>query len=68
MKPGYYDRYQLPGVDSDRARANAQLFLTGARSIDHVTVDSLARQYRLSAKTAEYMLTVARQRREAPHA
>lgn len=53
-----------PGIDSAKARAGAQLFLSGARSLEHVTAESLARQYRLSPKVAEYMLTIASQRRE----
>lgn len=53
-----------PGIDSPKARAGAQLFLSGARTLDHVTVESLARQYGLSPKIADYMLTIARQRRE----
>ena len=57
--------YTPPGKDTPRAVANATLFLAGARSLEHVTVDGLARQYRLSMKRAEYMLTVAQQRRVA---
>ena len=53
-----------PAVDGQKSRAGAQLFLAGARSLDHITAESLARQYRLSPKIAEYMLTIARQRRE----
>lgn len=53
-----------PTVDSQKARAGAQLFLTGARSLDGITAEWLARSYNLEAKTAEYMLTIARQRRE----
>lgn len=54
----------LPAIDGRRARASAQLFLTGARSLDGVTAEGLARQYQLSRKLAEYMLTIERQRRE----
>lgn len=53
-----------PAVDSPKAKAGAQLFLAGAKSLDHVTAESLASQYRLSLKLAEYMLTIANQRRE----
>lgn len=59
----YHSEYKPPGIDSPRARAQATSFLVGARSIDHVTVDGLARQCRLKAKTAEYMLGRERQRR-----
>lgn len=54
----------VPAIDGTKARAGAQLFLSGARSLDHVTAESLARQYHLSPKLAEYMLVIARQRRE----
>jgi hypothetical protein len=53
-----------PTLDSQRARAGAQMFLTGARSLDGITAEWLARTYNLEAKTATYMLTIARQRRE----
>ena len=55
--------YTPPAVDSAKARAQAQLFLTGARSLAGVDAAYLARTYRLSLKTAEYMLTIAKQRR-----
>lgn len=54
----------LPATDGPRARANAQLFLSGARSLEHVTAAWLARTYNLSPKLADYMLTIANQRRE----
>jgi len=65
MRRGYRSDYTKPGCDSPRAIANATLFLLNARSLDHVTPESLARQCCLSMKRAEYMLMMARQRREA---
>lgn len=59
----YRPEYKPPGIDSSRAIAQATSFLVGARCIDQVTVDGLARQYRLKAKTAEFMLLRERQRR-----
>jgi len=60
---GHHFGYAPPGTDSPRAKASAQLFLTGARSLDHVTAEWLARSYHLKPKTAEYLLIIARQRR-----
>lgn len=57
--------YKPPAKDSARAVANATLFLTGARSIEGVTAEDLARRYTLSIKRAEYLLTLAVQRRTA---
>lgn len=51
------------GKDSAAAIQRAVLFLTGARSLDHVTAESLARSCNLSLKRAEYELTIARGRR-----
>ena len=59
----YRPEYVAPARDSDRAIAQATLFLCGAGSIDGVTVDHLARQYRLSPKRAEYMLMIEQRRR-----
>jgi hypothetical protein len=67
MKPRYRPKYEVPAIDSPRAIANAQTLLCGAVSIDQWTPDSLAHQFRLSVKRAEYMLTVETQRREARH-
>jgi hypothetical protein len=55
--------YTAPAKDSARAIAQATLCLCGARSIDGVTIDHLARQYRLSPKRAEYMLMIEQRRR-----
>jgi Mor family transcriptional regulator len=64
MRPrSYRPEYVPPGRDSPRAIAQAQMFLSSARSIDGATVESLARQYRLSEKRAEYLLTIETQRR-----
>ena len=64
MRRRYPQTYKPAGKDSDRAKASATMFLCGARSIDHVTVDSLAADYRLSPKVAELLLIQTRQRRE----
>lgn len=63
MKRHTFHGHKPPGRDSPRAVAQATLFLTGARSLENVTADGLARQCHLSAKRAEYMLAVAQQRR-----
>jgi hypothetical protein len=63
MRQSFRPAYVPPAKDSDRAIAQCTTFLASARSIDDVTVESLARQYRLSIKRAEYLLVVARQRR-----
>ena len=65
MRPRYRPAYQPPAKDSPRAIANAQTLLCGAVSIDQWTPDSLAHQFRLSVKRAEYMLLVEKQRRAA---
>lgn len=54
---------RLPTKDSDDGLKNATLFLVGARSLDGVTADEIARRYTLSIKRAEYMLTVELNRR-----
>ena len=63
MRPRVHRSYVPPGVDSPRAIAHAVTFLTSARSIEHVTADGLARQYRLKPKRAECLLVQERQRR-----
>jgi hypothetical protein len=63
MRKAYRPEYTAPSRDSDRAIAQATLFLCGARSIDGVTAESLARQYRLSPQRAEYLLTLEQNRR-----
>jgi Mor family transcriptional regulator len=64
MRPGrFVPEYVPPTKDSDRAIAQATLFLCGARSIDGATVESLARQYRLSEKRAEGLLALEQNRR-----
>ena len=52
-----------PAIDGPKARAQAILFLTGARSLDHVTPEGLAASYRLSVKRAAAMLETARAQR-----
>ena len=46
------------------ARAQFKAMLANARSLDHMTPESLVRSYRLSLKEIEYELVCARQRRE----
>lgn len=65
MRRGRHFGYTPPGADSARARANAALFLTGARSLDGITAEWLARSYHLKPKTAAYLLAIAVQRRQA---
>lgn len=63
MRPRYRPAYQPPAKDSPRAIAQATMFLCSARSIEGATVESLARQYRLSPKRAEYLLVLEQGRR-----
>jgi hypothetical protein len=63
MRPRFRPKYAPPAIDSPRAISNAQLLICGAVSIDQWTPDGLARQFSLSTRRAEYMLTVERQRR-----
>jgi hypothetical protein len=46
-----------------QARGALVAMLTMTRSIEHLTVEGLARTYRLKAKEIEYLLTIERQRR-----
>ena len=55
----------MPAIDSPRAIANATTLLCGAVSIDQWTPESLARQFRLTIKRADYRLTIEKQRRAA---
>lgn len=68
MRPRHRPEYEMPGIDSARAIANAQMMLCGAVSVDQWTPERFARQFRLSAKRAEYMLTIERQRRASREA
>lgn len=64
MRPfRYRPSYTMPGVDSPRAKAAAQMLLVGARSIDRLSAEGFARQQRLKVETAELMLRQERQRR-----
>lgn len=47
------------------ARSQLNMLLANARKLDHLTVEQLARSYRVPAKEIEYLLTLERQRREA---
>lgn len=60
-------RQSFPDKQLSTAAARAQLktMLAGARSLDHFTVDGLARMFRVPEREIEYELTIARQRREA---
>lgn len=61
------DSYQRPGRDSEAAKAQATMLLYGATdaAFDRITPESLAQDKNLSLKVADYLLTVARQKREA---
>ncbi|API58082.1 hypothetical protein BSL82_01205 [Tardibacter chloracetimidivorans] len=56
--------YKPPAVDSAQAVANAQRLLSSAVHLRNITAVSLAKQYRLSLKRAEYMLQVEQGRRQ----
>lgn len=47
------------------ARAQLKALLTNARTLDHLTVETLARSYRVPLKEIEYLLTMERKQREA---
>lgn len=59
----YRPEYTMPAVDSPRAIAAATMILTGARSIDHLTIEGFAHQQRLKPKTAEYLIGREKKRR-----
>ena len=62
--PGRYRTgYVIPGIDSPRAIASAQLLLSSAVSVAGFAPDWLAHQYRLSGKQAEAMLGAEKERR-----
>lgn len=65
MRGRGFHRAARPAIDSDQAIAGATMFLSGARSVDNLTPDTLAGIYRLSPRRAEYMLTIEKQRRAA---
>lgn len=67
MRPRYQPSYVPPAKDSEQAKANATMFLFGCTDerFAALTPAKLAADYRLSERQAEYMLTVARQKREA---
>jgi hypothetical protein len=48
--------YTPPAIDGPKARANATLLLTRARSLERITAASLAHSCRLKLPTAEKML------------
>lgn len=47
------------------ARAQLKLLLANARTLDHLTVETLTRSYRVPPKEIEYLLALERQHREA---
>ncbi|MBB4642351.1 hypothetical protein [Rhizorhapis suberifaciens] len=51
-------------ITAAAAKAQLKMMLTCARSIDHLTVDGLARMYRVRPKEIEIELTAERERRE----
>lgn len=62
-RPRYLPEYTVPGIDSPRAIASAQMMLCGAACVDQWTPDRFARQFRLSERKAEFMLMAERTRR-----
>ena len=58
-------RAQKEAITVSVARSQLTMLLANARSLDHLTVETLARSYRVKPKEIEYLLTVERQRREA---
>lgn len=66
MRPRFQRHgYQPPARDSEQAKANATMLLFGATdaAFERITPESLAQDKCLSLKVAEYMLTIARQKR-----
>jgi len=47
------------------ARSQLKQLLANARTLEHLTAETLARSYRVPLKEIEYLLTMERQRREA---
>lgn len=56
---------QKEAITVTAARSQLKMLLTNARSLDHLTVETLARSYRVPLKEIDYLLTTERQRREA---
>lgn len=52
-------------ISAEAARAQLKQMLSAAMSLDHFTIDQLARSYAVPVKIIEYELTIARNRREA---
>lgn len=65
----YRPEYKPPAKDSEQAKANATLFLFGCTDERFAALmpAKLAADYRLSERQAEYMITVARQKRQATY-
>ena len=57
-------RAQKEAITVSVARSQLTMLLANARSLDHLTVETLARSYRLKPKEIEYLLTIERQKRE----
>jgi len=57
-------RYKPPGRDSERAKAQATLLLTGAAHLRNLTPESLANTCNLKPETAARMFAAEQQRRE----
>ena len=62
------NRFGSKTVTQAGALAALRGLLCSARSIDDLTPDRLVSMYRVDRQTAEYELTMARQRRAAPAA
>lgn len=56
---------QKEAITVASARAQLKAMLANARSLDHLTIDQLARSYRVPLKEIEYELAIARQKRGA---
>ena len=54
---------KAPAIDGPKARAAAQRLLLNARTLDNLTVESLAHSWGLKLDTAEAMLAAEKARR-----
>jgi uncharacterized protein YfeS len=56
---------QKEAITVASARAQLKVMLANARSLDHLTIEQLARSYRVPVKEIECELATARQKRGA---
>lgn len=59
----FFNRYKPPAVDGRKAVSAAVLFLTRARSLDHLTVETFAHTHRLKTATAARLMQEEARRR-----